>query len=136
MLGIPLDASDGLVRFAYRKQVERDPGNAHHYLTYLIQIAEGRSSDLLLTEVAIERSSGKFDYRQLTEAYRYFGFYVETPSLDDAHIIGTFQSRLEDAPKHESQMREHLKLIGTHRNSRKILNIAEDCKNTHSRMLE
>jgi ubiquitin carboxyl-terminal hydrolase 25/28 len=131
-----VDASDGLVIFAYRKQAERDPENAHCYLTYLIQIAEARHSEALQTEVAMERSGGKFDYHQLTEAYRYFGFYVEMPPSDDAYVIGTFQSRLADAPKQESQMREHLKLIGTHRNSSKILDIAEDCKNTHSRMLK
>jgi len=125
-----------LVIFAYRKQAERDPINSHHYLTFLIEIAEARSSEALQTEVAIVRSDGKFDYHQLIEAYRYFGFYVERPPSDDAHVIGTFQSRLQDAPKQESQMREHLKLIGTHRNSSKILDIAEDCKNTPSRMLE
>jgi hypothetical protein len=36
----------------------------------------------------------------------------------------------------EPQMREHLKLIGTHRHSSQILHIAEDCKDTHSLYVE
>jgi ubiquitin carboxyl-terminal hydrolase 25/28 len=127
VLGIPPDASDDLIIFAYRQQVETDPANGHHYLTYLIQIKEERSSERLQTEVVIERSVGKFDYRQLAEAYRYFGFHVENPPSDDAYIIGTFQSRLQDAPMHGPQMREQLKVIGKHRKSSKILSIAEDC---------
>jgi hypothetical protein len=83
-----------------------------------------------VTEVAIERSAGKFDFRQLAEAYRYFGFHVESPPSDDAYIIGNFQSRVQDAPMHEAQMREHLKIIGRHRKSSKILGIAEDCMYT------
>ena len=129
-LGIPPDASDDLIKFAYRQQVETDPANTHLYLTYLIQAADERSSDVLLTEVAIERSAGKFDFRQLADAYRYFGFHVESPPSDDAYIIGNFQSRVQDAPMHEAQMREHLKVIGRHRKSSKILGIAEDCMYT------
>lgn len=79
-------------------------------------------------EVAIERSAGKFDFHQLTEAYRYFGFNVDSSPSDDAHIIGTFQSRMQDAPMQAAQMREQLRIIGTHRNSTKILHIAEDGK--------
>lgn len=126
MLGIPPDASDDLIIFAYRQQVETDPANEHHYLTYLIQIEGERSSEKLQTEVVMERSAGKIDYRQLADAYRYFGFHVENPS-DDTHIIGTFQSRLQDAHVHGPQMREQLKVIGKHRKSSKILSIAEDC---------
>jgi hypothetical protein len=88
-----------------------------------------------VTEVAIERSAGKFDFRQLAEAYRYFGFHVESPPSDDAYIIGNFQSRVQDAPMHEAQMREHLKIIGRHRKSSKILAIAEDCMYTPFSML-
>lgn len=135
-LGIPPDASNDLINFAYRKQVETDPANTHIYLTYLIQIADDRSSETLQTEVAIERSAGKFDFRQLNDAYRYFGFYVESPPSDDAHIIGTFQSRVQDAPMQELQMREQLKIIGSHRNSNKILAIAEDCKSKHTDILK
>jgi ubiquitin carboxyl-terminal hydrolase 25 len=131
VLGIPPDASDDLIKFAYRKQVETDPASAHLYLTYLVQIADDRSSEALQTEVAIDRSAGKFDLHQLTDAYGYFGFYVDSPPSDDAHIIGTFQSRVQDAPMQESQMRQQLKIIGSHRKSTKILDIAEDCRNIH-----
>ena len=84
----------------------------------------------------MERSAGKFDYRQLANAYQYFGFHVESPPSDDAYIIGNFQSRLQDAPLHGPQMREQLKVIGRHRNSNKILDIAEDCVCTPLSMFE
>ena len=129
-LGIPPDASDDLVIFAYRKQVETQPDSTHFYLSFLVQIADDRTSEALQTEVAIERSAGKFDFNQLANAYRYFGFHVESPPSEDAHIIGTFQSRVQDAPMQASQMREHLKIIGSHRKSNIILDIAEDCTNS------
>jgi ubiquitin carboxyl-terminal hydrolase 25/28 len=131
-LGIPPDASDDLIIFAYRKQTKTDPANTHQYLTYLIQIADDRSSESLQTEVAIERSAGKFDSHQLTNAYRYFGYYIDSPPSDDAYIIRTFQSRVQDAPMQESRMREQLKIIGIHRKSTTILDIAEDCEDTHT----
>jgi ubiquitin carboxyl-terminal hydrolase 25 len=131
-LGIPLDAGDDLVRFAYRRQVETDPASTHFYLTYLVQVADERSSEALQTEVAMERSGGKFDFRQLAEAYRYFNFKVDSPPSDDEYIIGTFQARVQDAPVHEAQMLEHLRVIGSHRQSRRILDVAEDCTSTYS----
>lgn len=111
-----------------------DPASTHFYLTYLVQVTDERSSEALQTEVAMERSAGKFDFRQLAEAYRYFGFKVDSPPSDDEHIIGTFQSRVQDAPVHEAQMREHLRVIASHRKSRRILDVAEDCTSTYSNL--
>ena len=80
-------------------------------------------------QVALERSEGKFDYQQLSDAYRYFGHPAEGSLLDDEHIIGTFQSRAQDSPKQEAEMRGQLKIIGAHRRSKQILGIADDCTN-------
>ncbi len=96
---------------------------------YLAHIAEDRSSEELRIEVAIERSAGKYDVQQLTEAFRYFGLHMDN-NLDDEHIIGTFQSRSLDAPSQDAQSREQLRIIGNHRKSKKILDIADDCMST------
>jgi len=86
--------------------------------------------------VALEQSAGKYDVRQLADAYRYFGFHVGNPPSEDEHIIGTFQARMQDAPMQESAMREQLKIIGSHRKSKKILEVAEDCTNNSSDVFE
>lgn len=127
-LGVPEDSSDDLVVFAYRKQVETDAGRAPWYLSYLRQAANMRSSDILLTEIALATSQGSFDAEQLQDAYRYFGLSFESPPHDDDYIIGLFTSRLDDARRHEREMRENLKIIGVHRSSQKIIAVAEECK--------
>lgn len=103
---------------------------APYYLSALVKIAGERSSADLQTEVALERSAGRPDVHQLSEAYRYFGLQMESTSLDDEHIIGSFQSRALDAPFQQAQSREQLRIIGHHRKSKKILDTADDCKNT------
>ena len=129
-LGVPADIYEGFVFFAYREQCRSDPENIPLYLSYLTECANQRNSHELQTQVAFERSAGTIDYQELTDAYRYFGLHVKGPLLDDDHIIGTFQSRVQDAPKQEAEMREQLKLIGRHRKSKQILSIAEDCMNS------
>jgi len=79
-------------------------------------------------QVAIEHSEGKFDHEQLAAAYRYFGLQLDGTYTDDDHIIGSFDSRLQDSPLQELEMREQLRIIGTSRRSKKILDHAEDCK--------
>ena len=81
---------------------------------------------MLQTEVAVERSAGKFDVQQLLEALKYFGFDFDHPPSDDNHVIGTFQSRVQDSPLQEVQMREQLKIIGIYRRSRQICEFAEN----------
>jgi ubiquitin carboxyl-terminal hydrolase 25/28 len=127
-LGIPVYASDELVEFAYHKQVETDAAQAPWYLTYLDQIANNRDSEDLNTVVAIERSGGKVDFQQLSEAYHYFGLRFDSQT-DDDHIIGSFKSRVQDSPMQETQMRERLRIIGQHRKSTKIQDYADDCEN-------
>jgi ubiquitin carboxyl-terminal hydrolase 25 len=126
-LGIPVNASDELVKFAYHKQVETDVAQAPWYLSYLDQIANNRGSEDLLTVVAIERSDGRVDLQQLSEAYQYFGLRFDSLQTDDDHIIGSFKSRVQDSPMHETQMRERLRIIGKHRKSTKIQDYADDC---------
>lgn len=133
-LGTPEDASDELVSFAYRAQIRTNPAAGPTYLTYLRQIAESRSSELLETLVATEYSAGNFDSDQLNQAYRYFSL-SPNQELTDELIIGTFQSRLQDAAKHEADMRAQLKIIGQHRNSQRIKDVADDGKPTHQAVL-
>jgi ubiquitin carboxyl-terminal hydrolase 25 len=124
-LGVPEDAADSLVIFAYEQQVKTDFIQAPWYLSYFKVINNRRSSEALETKLAVELSEGKFDAEQLTDAYIYFGLSLHSPTSDE-HIIGVFQSRLQDARVHELEMREQLRMIGVHRQSKKIIETAED----------
>lgn len=125
-LGAPQDVSDELVSFAYQQQIRANPKEGPTYLTYLREIATSRRSELLDTLIAKEYSAGNVDSDQLTEAYRYFSFSPRDEGVSDELIIGTFQARLQDSPKHEADMRAHLKVIGQHRRSQRMKDIAEE----------
>jgi ubiquitin carboxyl-terminal hydrolase 25 len=127
-LGTPQDASDELVSFAYREQVRTNSREGPNYLTYLCQIAKERRSELLETLVATEYSAGSFDAEQLNDAYRYFALSPRDDGITDDLILGTFQARLQDAAMHEVDMREKLGIIGKHRQSQRIIDVAQDCK--------
>jgi len=127
-LGAPQDASDELVSFAYRQQVRTNRREGPSYLLYVRQIANERRSELLETLVATEYSAGNFDSEQLNEAYRYFALSPRDDGATDDFILGTFQARLQDSIKHEADMRARLRIIGVHRNSQRIIDVAEDGK--------
>lgn len=76
--------------------------------------------------MALESSSGKFDSETLAQAYKYFGLHMYNGAIDDEHIIGVFTSRLEDSKLHEHEMRNYLRMIGIHRNSKTIIETAEN----------
>jgi ubiquitin carboxyl-terminal hydrolase 25 len=134
-LGLPQDASDDLVSFAYREQIRADPKESPLYLTYLREIATSRRSEPLNTLVATEYSAGRIDSKQLNEAYRYFSFSPRSEGISDDLIIGNFQSRLQDAPKQEAEMRAHLKTIAEHRHSRRIRDTADETLKTYEQAL-
>ena len=131
-LGVPEDAADSLVIFAYEQQVKTDVIQAPWYLSYFKAINSVRSSEALETKLAVELSDGKFDAEQLVEAYNYFGLSLDS-SASDEDIIGMFQSRLEDARTHEFEMREQLRMIGVHRQSKMIIDTVEDGENALAR---
>jgi ubiquitin carboxyl-terminal hydrolase 25/28 len=125
-LGTDPTASDNNIIFAYKRQVETDPARTAWYLTFLGQIADMRQSEEIQFEIVLQKSSGRFDLEQVDEAYRYFGFSSEAGSkADDDYILGTYKSRLSDAPRQDSEMREQLRIIGEHRNSAKIKETAK-----------
>jgi ubiquitin carboxyl-terminal hydrolase 25/28 len=87
-------------------------------------ISEERKSDPLRMEYAMEISEGKIALNDLEEAYTYFSLDRDDKSIDEQNIIGVFQSRLDDAPKQEPQMRQALSLIGKDRKSDRIVHVA------------
>ena len=134
-LGVLPDVADEAVIYAYDRQCMNDPEYAHRYLDYLRSIASLRNSEALQLKYVTEESAGKYTTTQLDEAYLYFGFDPRTPPTDEQQIIGTFSSRLEDAPMQESDMRRELRVIGTHMRSQRIMDVADESLATYEQAL-
>lgn len=122
-LGATIDFHDELIEFSYERQLELDPSNTPYYLDCLQGIAGGRHSEALDTKVAIEASENKISLKDVRAAFRELGLDPRAHHEDDV-IIGTFKSRISDAPKQEAAMRRALKIIGQSRESEKIQLIA------------
>lgn len=125
-LGATCDFHDNLITFAYQRQVEIDPVNIPYYLECLQEISEDRRSEVLQTVAAIEASSDKISLKDVRSAYKEIGLEFPSTLFDDDTIIGTFQSRISDAPRQEAELRRALKIIGHHRSSEKIQQIASN----------
>jgi ubiquitin carboxyl-terminal hydrolase 25/28 len=125
-LGVEPNSSDGCIIDAYKQNVETDAEDTVWHLSCLNKIANIRQSEELGVLVATEQSKGLFTIEQVRQAYRYFGFTRE--DVDEEHIIGTYKSRLSDAPRQDSEMREQLRIIGQHRQSLRIKDVAKGSK--------
>ena len=121
-----MDFHDDLICFTYERQIACDAENSPYYLECLQGIADGRRSEDLQTKVAIEASSGKFSIPDLREAYQSFGLDMWSSFYDDDTVIGSFQSRIADAPRQEPDLRRALYMIGEHRKSARIQHVASN----------
>lgn len=123
VLGLPQDASDSLVEYAYDQQCETDHGFIPTYLCGLRDISNERGTEALQLKVAIEESKGRVDWNQMAAAYTALGLPVSTDANED-HIIGVFNSRLQDSPAQEAQLREYLRVIGEGIQNKKLRDYA------------
>lgn len=74
----------------------------------------------------LETSQGRFDAETLSKAYRAFQLTGREDAFSDEDIIGSFTATLADSPSHEHELREYLRIIGTHRNSKRITDTAQN----------
>lgn len=133
-LGATADFHDDLIEFSYQRQLEMDSDNTPYYLECLQGIAGGRHSEALDTKVAIEASKNRISLRDVKAAYKELGLDSRADFEDDT-IIGTFQSRISDAPKQEAEMRRALKIIGQNRQSEKIQHVASQAVTNYEQAL-
>ena len=134
-LGSSADFHDDLIHFAYERQIAADSFNTPYYLECLQTIAEGRTSDDLSMKAVIEASKGRISLRDVRVAYQHLGYNMHSTGLADDTIIGGFQARLTDSPKQEAELRRDLKIIGQHRQSQKIENVASQAVNSYEQAL-
>ena len=133
-LGAVEDFHDNLIIFAYHRQIESDPEHAAYYLECFQGIAEGRNSDELQTKAAIEMTSDKISSRDIRNAFKELGLDPRG-TYEDETILGTFHSRIADAPKQEDEMRQALKIIGHSRSSEKIQVVASQTVTNYEQAL-
>ena len=123
-LGATAEFHDDLIIFAYQRQINVDPNNTPYYLECLQGLGEGRKSEDLQTQAAIEASSGNISLKDIRTAYKDLGLDFNHQFLDDDTIIGSFQARVSDAPRQEPELRRALQIIGQSRLSEKIQSMA------------
>ncbi|KAI5842390.1 hypothetical protein DFP73DRAFT_479904, partial [Morchella snyderi] len=124
-IGAVGDFADPLVFWAFERQSACDPDNKPYYFQCLENIAGGRVSEMLNIEVAKARSEGAYTLAELSASYEYFGIGPGKYNSDETFIIGSFESRVRDAPVHEHQARANLRIIGHALKSQRILNASD-----------
>ena len=130
-LGAVADFHGSLITFAYDRQIVHDPKNTPYYLECLQILASGRDDgEDLQTHAVIEESQGRFSLTGVQQAYSQLGLDSRGPHLTDEIILGTFQARIQDAPKHEAGMRDLLRIIGQSRSSERIKLVASQGQST------
>ncbi|KAF2657809.1 cysteine proteinase [Lophiostoma macrostomum CBS 122681] len=136
-LGAVGDFSDALLLFAYSRQVAVDLANSTYYFECLQDLAIGRKSDLLETQVQLLASNGQTNRKEVASAYRSLGMDPKHAHvLGDDHIIGQFKARLQDiSPAAAEETRNNLRVIGNARNSEKIKLEASNAIETYEQAL-
>ena len=129
-LGALSDFSDQLVLHAFNWQTAFDQQQSPYYYDCLSAIAERRNSEALSVEIATMASQGFITRKDVEDAYRYFTIDPQrAPNMEDGHILGLFQSRLESAPAHqENDIRQQLRIIGQARGSNMLTDAASNSK--------
>lgn len=114
-----------------------DTPNGSYYYECIQDLAVGRESDFLQTQVAILASQGLVSRREAQAAYRYFGIDpAHANAINDEHIIGVFKSRLSDiSPSLVEEARKQLRVIGDARGSALIRGEAADSLETYEQAL-
>ncbi|KAI8377998.1 uncharacterized protein BYT42DRAFT_496848 [Radiomyces spectabilis] len=124
-LGLTAGAVDGFIVWTYRRLCQEDPARARQYLQALADIAHGRSSEALLTEVAIERSRDQVTPNDATDAYSYFG--VNNPEdADDKFLMEMFLEKYEKNPEARQTAVEKLRVLATCRGSVSLWNFLKE----------
>ncbi|KAK6364123.1 ubiquitin-specific protease ubp2 [Exophiala oligosperma] len=84
----------------------------------------------------LETSEGRFDVETLNAAYKAFHLTGREGVVNDDDIIGAFTATLADAaPSQQHELREYLRMIGVHRNSKKIADAAQNVINNYEQAL-
>lgn len=136
-LGAVGDFADALVLFAFSRQVETDLASQSYYFECLQDLAVGRNSEMLQTQVSLMASRGVTSKRDLDTAYKSFGIDpAHARVIGDDHIIGSFRARLADiSPAQADEARRQLRILGNARDSDRIRAEAADAIETYEQAM-
>jgi len=136
-LGAVGDFSDALILFAYARQSTIDASNRPYYYECLEDLAKGRKSEVLDTQVAMLASQGLTSKRDVDQAYQYFGIEpAHVPLISDDHIKGVFKSRLSDmGPASAPETRQQLRVLAEARDSALLRTEASETMETYEQAL-
>lgn len=112
------------MEWAYERERDTDWKQAPYIFECLTWIANNRRSESLETRVAVLRSQGEFTLEDANRAAKRLCLGENWQNVEESLIIGTFKSRLQDAPTQEHQMKEDLLMIGSFRHSTAIQEVA------------
>lgn len=121
-LGVVLDVKDDIIKWAHARQRLCNPPDAPYYLQCLSTLGKGRHSEILQFETMRLKSQGEYTTEDIEDSYKKLG--INPNESNEDLIIGTFHSRLKDSPRQETELREHLRIIGRSRDSNKISGVA------------
>ncbi|GME26420.1 Peptidase C19 ubiquitin carboxyl-terminal hydrolase 2 [Neofusicoccum parvum] len=129
--------SDGLLVFAYDRQVATDPQNQSYYYECLADLAGGRRSEELDMKKVMEESKGVVSRKDALQALRRFNLEPDRfAAYTDDYIINQFRVRVANVGSYEvPELREHLRKIGVYRQSQEIINAAGDIIQTYEQAL-
>ncbi|SPQ24801.1 fbff99f8-5ec0-439c-b664-917015173b98 [Thermothielavioides terrestris] len=131
-LGAPVGASDELLKFAYRRQVETDPEGAPSYLEALGTLSGRRAEELQMfvfgeQELLAEKdkqavataTAADPETAAIERAYAHFALRRDCPEAP-AYFINVYRNYREQSPAQKSDHRLALLTIGRDRHSEEI----------------
>ncbi|KAL3426220.1 ubiquitin carboxyl-terminal hydrolase [Phlyctema vagabunda] len=134
-LGATANFTDGYIGWAYDQQIRCNPSNKPYYFDCLEDLAKGRSSAELEEKIMIAKSLGELGLKEIEEAYKFLG--LDPSQIEsDQHVIGLYNSRIASAPRQKQEARDSLRIIGNHRNSSIIQQVANDRTISYDEALE
>jgi ubiquitin carboxyl-terminal hydrolase 25/28 len=126
-LGVPVDADDALLEFAYNRQLATDPKNARNYLEALGNIAARRSEDLQMFVFSGQEALSRQDWEQppgvpppppdsCEKPYSHFRLRRDCPE-GPAYFIQVYRTFRDQSPAQKHDHRLALLEIAMDRNS-------------------
>lgn len=132
-LGAVSEFGDDLLYFAYEAQSKADPTNKAYYFECLKDIAMGRNSEKLTFSYQLLASKGLKTSGDIAAACRELGLNLrEMRELTDDEILGQFIARYDNSgPDAKLKLRQALDIIGTERDSGKLIREASETIDTY-----
>ncbi|KAF7723179.1 ubiquitin-specific protease ubp2 [Apophysomyces ossiformis] len=120
VLGLTPGASPRLTIWAYHRLLEENALGSFLYMDSLTEIANATYDELLLTEVAMERSKGQLGMQDVEQAYQHFGI------TDGEHADEKLLTGMGDEPKNKNLHQEKLRTIAMSRQSSTLLDFLRE----------